>query len=86
MHGWKFNSLCYADDIGIFETDHAIPQQGVTQLADESTKYRLKINIQKTKGREDMTPAPTDQLMVEREEVDALVQFVYLDRKTINTW
>ena len=77
--GRNINNLRYADDTTLMAESEEELKRLLMKVKEESEKVGLKLNIQKTKI---MASGPISSWQIDRETVETVSDFIFLDSKT----
>ena len=78
ISGRNINNLRYADDTTLIAEREEELKCILMKMKEESEKADLKLNIQKTKI---MASSPIPSWHIDREKVEAVTDFIFLDSK-----
>ena len=76
--GQMVNNLRFADDIDLFAEDEGQLQELTDVVHTSSQRFRLKINVEKTKTTTIGKQQKTVEIKIEGETLEQLTEFVYL--------
>jgi len=81
--GRNINNLRYADDITLMAESEGELKSFLMKVKEESEKFGLKLNIQKTKI---MASSPITSWQIDMETMEAVREFIYLCFKNHCRW
>ena len=81
--GRNISNLRYADDITLMAESEGELKSFLMKVKEESEKFGLKLNIQKTKI---MASSPITSWQIDMETMEAVTEFIYLCFKNHCRW